>query len=576
MPRARFAPRNIGSALSAPQIFRKRNRHASKRPFSGLLAPRRLQTSIDRFFRRRDNSHLLNAKQILNARMPSLPARPESERLILGTLLGIVLVRLALLPLYPILDQSEARYATIAMWMADRGDWVTPTMDGSTPFWAKPPLAFWLSAASIKVFGLNEFAVRLPSLLIYVAIIWMTFLIGRDARGRAFGLLAACAFASMGLAFFMAGAVMTDPGLTLGTTMSMVAFWFAMKEPGRRAGYAIFAAFGLALLAKGPVGVLWPVASMVLWCAWNKRLADLWRRLPIVSGALLTLAIGLPWYIIAEHRTPGFLHYFIVGEHFKRFVDPGWTGDLYGAARHKPLGAIWFFDFVATLPWSPVAAWALLRRHIGTRADLPRLRDPWIRFLVCWALVPLVFFTPARNTLISYVLPSMPPLALLTAHLLRRMKWNNYPIVYRMTASGTAILASGVAIAGWMYPRSDHTPTQLPVVEFCAERAEAPDQRLVYLFEEPYSAAFYTHGRARRVTADEAAKTVHSGETKLLIVPLGEMQYLPPSLRKDLTEIEERNGAFIFEANAAHDACLAKKVADRSASLDASLQMKTR
>jgi 4-amino-4-deoxy-L-arabinose transferase-like glycosyltransferase len=469
--------------------------------------------------------------------------------LILGTLLGIVLVRLLLLPLYPILDQSEARYATIAMWMADRGDWVTPTIDGSTPFWAKPPLAFWLSAASIRAFGLNEFAVRLPSYLIYVAIIWMTFLIGREARGRTFGLLAASAFASMGLAFFMAGSVMTDPGLALGTTMSMTAFWFAMNGGGRRAGYTVFAAFGLALLSKGPVGVLWPLGSMILWCAWNNRLGDLWKRLPVVGGAVLTLAIGLPWYVIAEQRTPGFLHYFIVGEHFKRFVDPGWTGDLYGAARHKPLGAIWFFAFVATLPWSPVAAWALIRRHIGTRADWPHLRDPWIRFLVVWALVPIVFFTPARNTLISYVLPSMPPLALLAAHLLRRMNWSNYPLVYRLTASGVAALCTALVAAAWFYPQSDHTPTQLPVVEFCRERMGRSEQPLVYLYDEPFSVAFYTHGNACHVTAEEALKTVQSGETELLIVPLDEMQYLPPALHDDLTEIGERNGSIIFAAH---------------------------
>jgi hypothetical protein len=258
------------------------------------------------------------------------------------------------------------------------------------------------------------------------------------------------------------------------------------------------------------------------------------------------------------------LHYFIVGEHFMRFVDPGWTGDLYGAARHKPLGAIWVFAFVATLPWSPVAVWALLRRHIATRADWPHLRDPWIRFLLVWALVPIVFFTPARNTLISYVLPSMPPLALLTAHLLRRMKWSNYPIVYPLTATGSAALSAAMVAAAFLFPRSDHTPTQLPVVEFCAQHKSRPGQPLYYLFEEPFSAEFYTHGDACHVTDVEATKIFRSGKMKLLVVTQDEMQWLPPSLRNDLTEIGERNGAYIFEPKAARESSEAAKTADRN------------
>lgn len=128
------------------------------------------------------------------------------ERWLIGGIAGVLLVRLVLLPMYPIIDKSEARYATVAMHMAKNGDWITPTVDGATPFWAKPPLAFWLTASSYQVFGLNEFAARLPSYLFYLAITWMVFLIGRDVRDRVFGLLAACVFASMGLAFFLAGA----------------------------------------------------------------------------------------------------------------------------------------------------------------------------------------------------------------------------------------------------------------------------------------------------------------------------------------------------------------------------------
>jgi 4-amino-4-deoxy-L-arabinose transferase-like glycosyltransferase len=471
------------------------------------------------------------------------------QRLIASALVGVVLVRFLLLPLYPVLDKSESRYATVAMWMAEKNDWITPTMDGVTPFWAKPPLAFWLSAASIEVFGLNELAVRLPDFLIYLAIAGMVFLLGRDARGRTFGMLAACAYLSMGLAFFLAGSVMTDPALALCTTLALSAFWFAMTREGRLSGYLMFLAFGLSLLAKGPIGVLLPLASMVAWSVWIGRPGDLWRRLPVVSGSVLMLAIALPWYVLAELKTPGFLHYFIVGEHFMRYIDPGWTGDLYGAARHKPLGASWFFAFVATLPWSPVAVWALVRRHIGVKTDWSRLGDPWFRFLLAWSLVPLVFFTLARNTLISYVLPSMPALALLTAHLLRRMKWSNYPVTFRLASGGSALLGCAVVGANLLFPNSEREPSQEAVVEYWRSEPErTDDEPLVFVYEKPSSADFYTHGTAREVTAEKAVELIATHRSHTLAVLDERVHDLPPALRARLKEVQRRNGTVLFVA----------------------------
>ena len=130
------------------------------------------------------------------------------------------------------------------------GDWITPTIDGVAPFWSKPPLAFWTTALSIRLFGPSEFAARLPMLLTVAATAGLTIDLGRVGRDRAFGLLGGCIFASMVLPLSMAGFVLTDQMLTLGTTLAMVAFWRAMTERNRLAGYLFFV--GLAIATQPP------------------------------------------------------------------------------------------------------------------------------------------------------------------------------------------------------------------------------------------------------------------------------------------------------------------------------------
>lgn len=79
---------------------------------------------------------------------------------------------------------------------------------------------------------------------------------------------------------------------------------------------------------------------------------NVWNSLPWIKGALLMLALSLPWYLLAERQTPGFLHYFIVGEHFQRFTVKGWQGDLYGSGHASPLGTIWLYGLTMFLPWT--------------------------------------------------------------------------------------------------------------------------------------------------------------------------------------------------------------------------------
>jgi 4-amino-4-deoxy-L-arabinose transferase-like glycosyltransferase len=155
------------------------------------------------------------------------------ERWLLAILVAAAAIRVATLGLYPLLDNTEARYAEIARKMLETGDWVTPQIRYGVPFWGKPPLSTWLAAASFLVLGVGEFAARFASLLPSLGVAWLTWTMAARRGGRELALKATVVLATTPLFFVSAGAVMTDAALVLGTTLSMAGFWQAMTRPDR-------------------------------------------------------------------------------------------------------------------------------------------------------------------------------------------------------------------------------------------------------------------------------------------------------------------------------------------------------
>jgi 4-amino-4-deoxy-L-arabinose transferase-like glycosyltransferase len=216
----------------------------------------------------------------------------------------------------------------------------------------------------------------------------------------------------------------------------------------------------------------------------------------------------VPWYWAAEKASPGFLEYFLIGEHWKRFTQPGWTGDLYGAAHARPRGIIWLFWLGVALPWSLVAAGWLARAAVTRRDDLHALvRDPWRAYFVLWAITPMVFFTVSGNVLPAYVLPGLPALALLVADVwhpsaddIRSMRVT----VRHVLVTGVVICALFVAAIVVLHDRMENEFSHKALTGAVAARRTASDQRLVYVAQQPVSAVFYSQGTATRV-ADAAA-----------------------------------------------------------------------
>ena len=169
---------------------------------------------------------------IATARPALVPPRLLGDIAALRLLMPVV--RLLLLGLSPLMDTTEARYGEISRLMVELNDWVTPWFTYDMPFWGKPPLAFWISALSFKVFGINEFAARFPHWLAGMVVLWILW--GMRPRSGPTGATYAIALLLGSVMFFVAsGMVMMDMALVIGTTLAMRGFWNGLHgEPSRR------------------------------------------------------------------------------------------------------------------------------------------------------------------------------------------------------------------------------------------------------------------------------------------------------------------------------------------------------
>lgn len=440
----------------------------------------------------------------------------SAGRLLLWVLAAVVLARLASLSLYPLMDTTEARYGEIGRKMLASGNWLTPQWDVGVPFWGKPPLSFWASAASMKLFGVGEFGARFATLafaLVTAALLWRWP--HAPARRMDAAPAAALVLLSSVLGFLIAGAVATDVFMVSGMTLSMIAFWNALQ--GSRAAldrWGFFVGLAVGLLAKGPVAMVMTGIALFLWLAWTRRVGDAWRALPWLRGLLLTAALALPWYLAAEAATPGYLRYFIIGEHWERFTVPGWEGDLYGGGHERPRGAIWLYAVGAAMPWTLVLLVLLLWRRLpvddAARRPVP---DPQMAYLWCWVLAPLVLFTMARNVLEAYTLPALPAFALITARLaMERLPRGAGSRVWLL---GLVAPLAGAAILVIGAQRIDGRAQRALLA-----RPHDPGVPLVYLFRRPFSGQFYSYGRAIEVRDRDAALAWIAGDKPAtLLVP---------------------------------------------------------
>jgi 4-amino-4-deoxy-L-arabinose transferase-like glycosyltransferase len=347
----------------------------------------------------------------------------------------------------PLLEPDEGRNAEVAREMLRGGDWITPHYNGY-PYLDKPAPFFWLVAATFKVFGVSEWAARLPSGLAALATMLLIGLLARRMFGPEESLASALVLATSPLFLIFARQVIFDMTLTFLITVALVCFWWDEQRPARRLSVdmMMFLAMGLATITKGPVGFLLPLLAILVYSLVRGGLAR-FQRLHWGWGLIAFLAAALPWFIAVSVRNPDFPRYALWQESLVRFTT--------GSARRS--GSFFYYLPVylgGFFPWSFLLLYACLSR-LKSWKELREETNAPIAFLISFVIVVFVFFTISRSKLPGYFLPALGPLSLLVARLWVSSKSGETGRMPDwLTASFATLIAVGLLMI--LAPRFEH------------------------------------------------------------------------------------------------------------------------
>jgi 4-amino-4-deoxy-L-arabinose transferase-like glycosyltransferase len=379
--------------------------------------------------------------------------------------------------LRPLALPDEGRYVGVAYEMLRSGNWLVPTLDG-LPFFHKPPLFYWLTAASLAAFGNSELAARLPSLLAATAIAMALYLFLRRTLGT--GRASTTLLILATTPFFFGCAQFANLDMLVAACIGCAILCAAdaaltdkVGRPRRATLLAAYAFAALGVLGKGLIGIALPVLVITAWLATLRQPALLLRLISPLGIALFAL-IAAPWFALVATRYPDFLHYFFVHHHFERYT----TGDF---NSQQPL---WFYPAVLvgfTLPWFGSLPHALAPARSAAERRVDALMWTWL-------IATVVFFSIPKSKLPGYVLVAVPPVAALAARGLAEFvgkRTTGRQWTMAMFAGAIALLAAALG-AGLVYER--HNIRQLLVA---ARPAIAATDEVIALRNYPFSLAFY-------------------------------------------------------------------------------------
>jgi len=385
----------------------------------------------------------------------------------------------------PLAQPDEARYVGVALEMLWSGNWLLPTLD-TLPYFHKPPLFYWLTAASLATFGVNEWAARLPSLLAATGTALAVYLFVCRWAGERQARLALLVLATTPFSF--GGAQFANLDMLVAACIAGTILCAADAVLGARgarlrrstlAGAYAFAALGI--LAKGLVGVVIPGLVIGAWLVATGRSAMILRLLWL-PGLALVAAIVVPWFALMEIRHPGFLNYFFVHHHFQRYT----TGDFNGQRQ------LWFYLPVfagLTVPWFFSLLYAVRRPAAGASGSRDLHALMWL-----WLAVTLIFFSIPISKLVGYVLVAVPPFAVLAADGFTRFLHARGGGEQRWLAGMGAVailLCAGGLAAGLVYERNNLQPLAAQVRPLLT----SANDEIVVLRTYPFSLAFYLRHR---------------------------------------------------------------------------------
>lgn len=345
-------------------------------------------------------------------------------------------------------DANEAFYAGTPREMIESGDYLAPRFNYQ-PRTQKPPLTYWLIAASYRLLGIEEFAVRLPGALAATGVVLFVFLAVRDRFGPKAAVLGAAITATCPRIFLLARRLPIDILLIFWLTGTAFFVMRALARHSRTAWAAAYVFAALGFMTKGPVSLVVPAGALALWCLWTGRLR--WRELHLCLGASVAAFVILPWYVAIYVRDGWtYISPFFLRDNLGRF-----TTEVFGPAR----GPFYYLPaFLADFfPWSIIAVALLAMVLLGGDA-WRRCRESWFAFPVVWCVWVFLLFSLSRNKQEYYIAPLYPVLAAAIAGavdrlLLRRPVSDPPRTLWAWTQAGLALLLLAASVGAWFFIR---------------------------------------------------------------------------------------------------------------------------
>jgi 4-amino-4-deoxy-L-arabinose transferase-like glycosyltransferase len=409
------------------------------------------------------------------------PAQPSSNLLVSTSVAGRQRTFLALIVLVwavvylgsmfspPLMDDADTVHAEAAREMAQSGDWVTLKIDGGIRYLEKAPLMYWLVAASFKLFGVHEWSTRLPIALSMLALLLVTYRMGRRFYREEGGLYAALA---LGTGFgpyiytrFLIPEMLVALWLALGFDFFLTTLEQAQagQEPSRWLCWGIAATMALNVLTKGLIGLVFPIGTIFIFLLLTGNLRHL-LKLRLVSSFLVFLLIATPWHVLAGLRNPaqgearGFFWFYFVNEHFLRYLKKRYPADY----DTVPLWLFWGLMLVWLMPWTAFIVQAV--RQVPVRLGVLRQRtfstagvgacgpqtilsaERATLLFALWPLLILLFFSFSSRQE-YYVLPGLPGVALLIGGWLARETVSPHESAERRSGRISSLVLLGIGLA---------------------------------------------------------------------------------------------------------------------------------
>ena len=385
-----------------------------------------------------------------------------------------------------IFDDADATHAEAAREMVANNDWVTLHVDGIR-YLEKPPLPYWLVAGCYKIFGVSEWATRVPTALA----ILLLMILAADWARRAFGARAsiyAALFVVTTIGYYLFSRILIPEALLALTIAGALYFALLALERGQssRLWYASYACLALAVLAKGLVAIIFVggtlLAYLIATGEWKR-----WREFRLFTGALLLLLIAAPWHILAGLRNQGFFWFYFVNEHLLRFLGKRYPKDY----NKLPAIAYWTLHFVWLFPWSLFLARVVENLRERAKQRVPSewsFADRTRMICLVWSGLILVFFAISTNQE-YYTFPAYLPLLLLAADALASDRFGSRWSKVAYAAITVMGMAAGIALIAGVWS-SRHLPIPLDLGSVLADRQVADNTLAMSKFFDLTGPAF--------------------------------------------------------------------------------------